>query len=75
MNNKEKIRKALLLRKLKKENDFYSANFVCLKVGDWVCNEFGNPIGIYDGLNIQRHGYYLVNITPKDDVFGYYGKN
>ncbi len=59
------IKRALAALKIRAEFKKHQAElknnlkiYKVLKIGDWVCNEHGYIIGLFDGAQIQHSGYF-----------------
>jgi hypothetical protein len=51
------IAKAMQKKATRKETQFNLKHMKMLRTGDIVCNEYGTPIGIFDGRQIQSSGH------------------
>lgn len=76
------ISKALKALKARNDNRKYMAELEnnkkmlkVLKAGDWICNEHGVPIGVFDGFQIQNRGCFSCEVQEGNTAFYDFKKN
>ena len=52
---------ALERKRIRKQKELVKKHMKILRVGDWVATESGEPLGIFDGADIQHSGQYWMN--------------